>query len=184
MGGSTFTLVRLATGQKHEQHVLLVSQPDGTYNNESISRGLAWHEFNWGTDFVDLNNDGAPDLITVGAEEFSLWIDLINPGAIFVNDGEGNFSRVEENLGLANDRCSGLASADFNEDESQDVMVVCASATRDLFLTYLQAQGGSTCTKARLMEVVTSASNWKECRAIGRPLGIRASLREWRDPLQ
>lgn len=126
---------------KNEQHLLLVSAPDGTYRNESLSRGVAWHEFNWGTDFVDLNNDGAPDLITVGIETASIWLDLINPGVIFVNDGEGNFSRAESDLGLGNARCSGLATADFNEDGSQDVMVVCATQDTGPFAEILTDPG-------------------------------------------
>jgi len=115
---------------KNEQHLLLMSQPDGTYRNESVDRGVAWHGFNWGSAFVDMNNDGSPDLVTVGAmSDVPHWVENRNPGKIFVNLGGGNFSE-EGDLGLFSHLCSGLSAADFDEDGSQDIMVVC-STVRD-----------------------------------------------------
>eukprot|EP00803_Ostreobium_quekettii_P007904 evm.model.scf_1401.1 EVM.evm.TU.scf_1401.1 scf_1401:6768-11376(+) len=115
--------------EKSQQHLLLVSAPDGAYINESLSSGLAWHEFNWGSDFVDLDNDGDADLVTVGSLIGApMWLGLRNPGRMFVNDGSGSFRPSQGDLGLGDKFCSGLATADYDEDGSQDVMVVCSSA--------------------------------------------------------
>lgn len=103
-------------------HLLLMSQPDGTYVNQSVSNDFALHEFNWGSAFIDVDNDGDDDLVTVGTF-FAFNTLYTNPGVLFQNDGTGNFTRVGD-FGLEGLQTAGLAAADFNDDGSQDVMVV------------------------------------------------------------
>ena len=113
----------------NQQHLLLVSQPDGTYRNETVGWGVGFHEFNWGSEFLDLNNDGFVDLVTVGGLSDNVdWLKIRNPGTVFINNGQGGFVQ-EGNLGLKDYMCSGLASADYNNDGSQDLMVLCSTAT-------------------------------------------------------
>ena len=109
-------------------HLLLVSQPDGTYVNQSVSSGLAFHEFNWGSAFLDLNNDGEVDLVTVGALDAAPVIPIRNPGRIFLNAGNETFAQAGE-MGLSALLTSGLSVADFDEDGSQDFIVVGTKVT-------------------------------------------------------
>ncbi|CAD7697995.1 unnamed protein product [Ostreobium quekettii] len=119
------------TGDKrlNQAHLLLLSQPGGTYRNETVGSGVGFHEFNWGSDFMDLNNDGNVDLVTVGAlSDNPNWLPIRNPGSTFMNMGGGGFEMLGD-LGLRDHFCSGLATADYNEDGSQDAMVLCSTAT-------------------------------------------------------
>ena len=107
-----------------EQHVLMVSEPDGTYANVSISSRLAKTPFNWGAAFVDLDNNGAVDLVTCGANILPLGDSVLtNPGSVFLNGRDGAFFPVQL-LGLSQLKTGGLAVADFDEDGSQDVLIV------------------------------------------------------------
>lgn len=47
-GKVDFYIGQTSDRTKNEQRLLLVSQPTGTYENESIRGGAAWQEFNWG----------------------------------------------------------------------------------------------------------------------------------------
>lgn len=124
-----------------QQHLLLVSMPDGRYRNETVEWGVAYHEFNWGSDFVDLNNDGHVDLVTVGGlSDNADWLKIRNPGTVFMNNGGGGFID-EGDLGLRDYMCSGLASADYNNDGSQDLMVLCSTATTPIATDVFTGKG-------------------------------------------
>lgn len=109
-------------GVSADQHLLLVSQSDGTYVNESVTSGVSLHGFNWGSAFIDVDNDGDDDLVTVGSL-FASGFSFLNPGVVFRNNGSGNFKQAQD-LGLEGLQTSGLAVADFDEDGSQDVMII------------------------------------------------------------
>eukprot|EP00803_Ostreobium_quekettii_P008088 evm.model.scf_960EXC.1 EVM.evm.TU.scf_960EXC.1 scf_960EXC:8243-11958(+) len=111
------------TGRSIPQpHLLMVSQPGGTWADEAAERGVADHAFNWGGAFIDLNNDGHLDLVTVGSAVLPTSV-LSNNGTVFINDGTGNFSRAPD-LGVAEIVNGGISAGDFNGDGSQDIMVV------------------------------------------------------------
>lgn len=127
---------------ENQQHLMLVSLPDGTYRNESVARGLAFHEFNWGSTFIDFENDGNPDLVTVGTlPNPPEWIALRNPGRMLVNNGYGSFEFGQGDLGLSRFQCAGLAAADYDEDGSQDFMVMASTAVVPLGALALPEKG-------------------------------------------
>ncbi len=84
----------------------------------------------WGTEFVDVDNDGDLDLAAVtGFDEFVLDREgpdsdvYQTPSVLFINDGAGNFSRLL-GAGLDDpDDSRGLAAFDYDRDGDQDLLI-------------------------------------------------------------
>eukprot|EP00803_Ostreobium_quekettii_P007457 evm.model.scf_1378.2 EVM.evm.TU.scf_1378.2 scf_1378:3344-11000(-) len=126
-----------------QQHLLLLSAPGSGYRNASAKSGIDAQKFTWGSAFLDLNNDGHPDLVTVGAavtSENGKHLQRRNPGTTFLNTGYGRFNR-EGDLGLSDFMCSGLATADFDEDGSEDVMIIASTPANPILRRLLREKG-------------------------------------------
>lgn len=144
-------------------HLLLLSQPDVKYINASISSGIGLHGFNWGSAFIDADDDGDSGLVTV-CSLYTSRAPLTNPGLLFLNYGRDNITQVEE-LGLEYFQTGGLAVAHVNEDINQDVLVVGQvpvsrkrtrkSRTRDVW----------PYSKGQPREIITSVSVWRASKA-------------------
>jgi hypothetical protein len=111
-------------------HVLMVNNGDGTYSPDFET--IPNHEFNWGSTFVDVDNGGDLDLVTVGSLPEAGVLSaagLANPGRLFVNDGSGNFDGSEclSDLNLENSYTTGVAQGDFDGDGYQDLVVQVSS---------------------------------------------------------
>lgn len=75
--------------------------------------------------FADLDRNGQPDLITIGAYDDSLAV-LLNPGGGVVCGEAIQIWPVGVNTGLGNDLPRALVAADFDGDRRMDVAVVCS----------------------------------------------------------
>ena len=108
-------------------HALFENNGDGTYTDIAESAGLAVWEFGWGTTFADFDNDGYPDMFYAGnlpAPPFNvIGPENGNPGRLFWNNGDRTFT-MGVNLGLENRFTSGVASGDFDNDGSTDLVIV------------------------------------------------------------
>ncbi len=83
---------------------------------------LAEH-FSWGGSFADFNNDGWEDLVFVGNIPQPPFLQVGNPGYLFVNQGDKTFRRDPLPVDLGNRFSTGLAVADYNNDGAVDVVV-------------------------------------------------------------
>ncbi|GAB4194910.1 MAG: hypothetical protein Tsb002_26880 [Wenzhouxiangellaceae bacterium] len=97
-----------------------------TFTFPGVGDELVTVPFGWGGDIVDYDNDGDLDIIYHGGWENGPFVDASNPGAILVNDGQGNFGR--DAVALANSTnhsrrtVHGVAMGDLNGDGFVDVV--------------------------------------------------------------
>jgi hypothetical protein len=101
----------------------------GKFVDEAVARGVEDSYWGWGTQFVDVEQDGDLDIVAVTG--FDEWIELSSPGhplvdtpsTLYVNDGNGNFSRL---LGAGLDApldSRALISFDYDRDGDQDLLI-------------------------------------------------------------
>ncbi|TCK71772.1 VCBS repeat protein [Acidipila rosea] len=103
---------------------------DVSYESGTALPSLPWVK--WGTAFVDLDNDGWADLISVNGQVYP-QVDSLPSGAryrqpknLFMNERNGTFCNADRQAGapLTEPRVSrGLAVADFDNDGNVDVVV-------------------------------------------------------------
>lgn len=108
-----------AHGQEGE---LFLKQIDGSWNKQM---GSLFEEDSRYEDvdalFYDLDTDGDLDLYVVsGGNKFSQG-DALNEDRIYLNDGDGTFSRLNSPLPRTNGSC--VTIADFNKDGQSDIFV-------------------------------------------------------------
>ncbi|MCP3963969.1 MAG: CRTAC1 family protein [bacterium] len=115
-------------------NVLAVNQEDTAgvvqFIDQAVAHGVDDTFWGWGTEFVDVENDGDLDLVAVsGMDEFILESigDLHplyqTPSVLFVNDGAGNFSRLT-GAGLDDpDDSRALIAFDYDRDGDQDLLI-------------------------------------------------------------
>lgn len=98
-------------------HVLYVNDGTGRFEDEAEARGVAFSADaigrGWGSEFADLNHNGYVDLAMV---------DSSSAGAVWINDGDGYFERIEATpLGALTGY--GLIAFDFDRDGDLDLLV-------------------------------------------------------------
>jgi hypothetical protein len=102
-----------------------------TFSEQANDRGVENTFWGWGTEFVDVENDGDVDIVAVTG--FDRWIDEIYPNVIsplyqtpsvlFLNDGGGYFER-RLGTGLDRERDSrALVAFDYDRDGDVDLLV-------------------------------------------------------------
>ncbi|MFY9852714.1 MAG: CRTAC1 family protein, partial [Terracidiphilus sp.] len=123
------------TNFENENDDLYRNEGDWNFSEVSFSSGVAsaslpWVK--WGTAFVDLDNDGWLDLITVTGHVYPQMDEVPSdpgyrqPGLLSLNQGDGTFCDASEEAGAAlrEKRVSrGLAVADLFNDGNMDVVV-------------------------------------------------------------
>ncbi len=111
------------------EQVLFVNNGDGTFSNGTDEHGLGGFEWGWGAAFGDFDNDGDNDLFTAGSLiPFGIaGPGLAGPGRYFDNtleeSGQANFE-MSQTFGQEFIYVTGLASADYNSDGFEDVLIV------------------------------------------------------------
>lgn len=101
-------------------NVLLKNNGNGTYTDITASAGVGFYRVGWGTNFIDVENDGDLDMY-VSAMSIS------EPNALYINNGNNVFSEplyATNGLG-GTDLYPSLCNArgDFNNDGKQDLAV-------------------------------------------------------------
>lgn len=119
-----------------------------TFVDEAAARGVRETYWGWGTEFVDVDNDGDADLYAVNG--FDEFVTPFSPGladtpeVLFLNGGDGSFSKV---VGVGADFTSDARAAiafDYNRDGRQDLLVT--SILDPLVLLENKSEAGSWVT--------------------------------------
>ncbi len=154
-----------------EPHGLFRRNADGAFTSIEVEAGITANamEFSWGCSFADFNNDGWEDLIFVGNFPVSPFNSYDSPGYLFVNEGGNTFRPEPLPVSLLRKYSSGLASADYDNDGSVDVVVSNASYNRGGTNIDLTAQ-------PTLFKNVGNDNHWLTVRLKGRPPSNRSAV--------
>lgn len=106
--------------------ILYVQQPDFSFVDETLSRGIE-NDGSFSTLFFDADNDGDADL-------FRCRVGAANQ--LFINDGSGHFSNEgnARGIGAGADRTSAAAAFDVDNDGDIDLLAVNQNAAHELYI--------------------------------------------------
>ncbi len=95
---------------------------DHVFVESSVATGTNAGYWGWGVVSVDMNHDGALDILETNGFNGAFSND---PSMLFLNDGTGNFTDVAAECGMVdNGQGRGLINADFDRDGDQDIIVL------------------------------------------------------------
>ena len=122
---------------QNQPHGFFERNTNGTYSSVESEVGIhpLAQNFSWGGSFADFNNDGWEDLIFAGNIPQFPFLQIGpatgNPGYLFVNRGNKTFRRDPLPVDLSSKYSTGLATADFNNDGSIDVLISNGAYSED-----------------------------------------------------
>jgi hypothetical protein len=131
----------------------------GEFEDMAMGSGIATARdyVSWGAGIFDFDNDGYPDLFWVAGQIYA-EVERVNPKfahkdpcVLFRNRGDGTFSRVQENAGLAIEArhvSRGCAFGDFDNDGDIDIIVMNQNEAPSLLRN--DAPSGNRWIKVRL----------------------------------
>ena len=109
------------------RNVLLIQQPDGSFLDETESRGFIDECCSHGVLFFDADNDGDLDLFTA---------DTWAPNRLYINNGSGYFSNQSSSRGIENinGETRGAVVFDVNNDGWMDIFAVNWGMKNEMYL--------------------------------------------------
>lgn len=113
-----------AGGARNQTGSLYLQQADGTFLKASLSVFETEDQYeDVDAVFADFTGNGAPDLLVVsGGNEYSGTSEYMMP-RLYINDGDGNFTRDRDRLPEIYLTGSVVAVADVNGNELQDLFI-------------------------------------------------------------
>ncbi len=118
---------------------------DGTFTDMTFSAGLGLRTkyLGWGTMFLDIDNDGWPDILLVNGhvypevDKHHLGADYEEPRILYRNNGNGTFTDISESAGTgitARSSARGLAVGDLWNDGRMSAVVSNMNARPSLLV--------------------------------------------------
>lgn len=129
--------------------VLYVNDGTGTFTNQAEARGVDFTGligWGWGTEFGDMDNDGDLDL---------LMVDSSAPGKLFINHGDGYFTRDDSDNGMLL-YGFGLVLFDYDRDGDLDLIVSRRDTDPNLYENVSPALDGNHWLTLRLQGVASN----------------------------
>ena len=137
------------TNFSDDTSTLLHNNGDGTFDDKTFPAGFGLNTqyLGWGTMFLDVDNDGWPDLLLVNGHVYPevdsqhLGSSFLEPKILYHNNGNGTFTDISANTGPAIAAVSsarGLAVGDFWNDGRMSAVISNMSAPPMLLVNDLR----------------------------------------------
>ncbi len=124
---------------------------DHTFSEIAQSANVDDGGWGWGTTIVDLNHDGAPDIVETNGWEFGSGEEkfLFENAKVWINDGTGmNYTEQAISLGLDHNLHGiGMINLDYDNDGDQDIAI---TAYNDEFRLYQNQLSGANTNWLRI----------------------------------
>ena len=165
--------IHVADDPQLMENVLQVRNPDGTWRNEAVVRGVDATGWSWAGKFGDLDNDGYLDLYVVnGMVALNMFGhlpngELVEENQAFRNTSDGMFAPAPEWKLGATTGGRGMTMADLDNDGDLDIVVNNMRQAAQLFENRLC--GGSN------LQVDLRWQDGQNTNAIGAQLTLRTS---------
>jgi enediyne biosynthesis protein E4 len=146
------------TNFSNDTDTLYRNRGSNTFDDVTSAAGLAVHTqyVQWGTAFLDFDNDGWPDLFIADGhvypfvEKYNLGEEFKNPRQLFWNRGDGQFFDMSSTGGegiTAKHASRGIALGDLDNDGSEEIVVVNLFETPSLLKNFA-ASGNALLVRA------------------------------------
>lgn len=137
------------TNFSDDTSTLYKNNGDGTFNDATTSAGLGLYTqyLGWGTMFLDVDNDGWPDLLLVNGHVYPevdsqhLGSSYKEPRILFRNNGDGTYSDISASAGAGINTLSssrGLAVGDLWNDGRMSAVINNMNATPSLLANQIK----------------------------------------------
>ncbi len=120
---------------------LYLNQGDHQYEEVANLVGVDDGGWGWGTDIVDMNNDGLPDIVETNGWTMPAYTDEM--AKVWVQNTDGTFSEVAEETGFDHTQY-GLGLLTFDADNDGDMDVLMTSFNDDLQFYRNDLEGSDT----------------------------------------
>jgi hypothetical protein len=144
-----------------------------TFNEITQSAGVADGGWGWGTTIVDLNHDGAPDIVETNGWEFGEGDEkfMFENAKVWINNGTGySFTEQAVSLGLDHNLHGiGMINLDYDNDGDQDIAI---TAYNDEFRLYENKLSGENRNWLRIF-LNTQAQSLLAPNGIGSRIQVR-----------
>jgi enediyne biosynthesis protein E4 len=149
------------TNFSDDTSTLYKNNGDGTFNDTTTAAGLGLYTqyLGWGTTFLDIDNDGWPDLLLVNGHVYPevdsqhLGSSYKEPRILFHNNGDGTFTDISAGAGSAITTAAssrGLAVGDLWNDGRMSAVINNMNAAPSLLVNQMR-----------------SANHWVAFRTVG-----------------
>ena len=137
------------TNFSDDTSTLLHNNGDGTFDDKTFPAGFGLNTqyLGWGTMFLDVDNDGWPDLLLVNGHVYPevdsqhLGSSFLEPKILYHNNGNGTFTDISANAGpaiRAESSARGLAVGDLWNDGRMSAVISNMSASPMLLVNDLR----------------------------------------------
>jgi uncharacterized repeat protein (TIGR01451 family) len=145
----------------NSNNFLYKNNGDGTFSNVTTGPVVNNGGHSHGSVWFDLDNDGDLDLFVTNDQGYDNFL--------YTNDGQGNFTRIENDLTAQGGNSFGTSVADYDNDGDYDLFVANHGNSTNFFFENTKGQ----CASYLCLNLIGSNSNYS---AIGTKVKVLASI--------
>ncbi len=163
---------------------LLVQQPDGSFEDTSLSSDCYAGYWGWGCVMADLDHDGDTDIVETNGMGTGV---VSSPAVLFENNGDGSsFEQVAEQSGLVHTLLGrGLVKFDADNDGDLDIAIYASGQDLSFYRNEIISEGSSPKEPTHWVRVLldTRDDDRLAPQGIGAVVTVRAGGEDWVMPM-